>query len=182
MSRIGKKPIEIPQGVNVKIENNLITVKGPKGELSFKIHPQVIIQKENSSLKVSVKNEEDKKEMALWGTFQRVISNMIFGVTNGYEKKLELNGIGYRASVSSNKLILNLGFSHPVEFVLPLGIEAKVDKNIITISGIDKQLVGETAAKIRKIKPPEPYKGTGIKYLGEVIRKKAGKKAVAAAT
>lgn len=178
MSRVGKKPIQIPENVEVKIEDDFVFIKGPKGELSLKIHPAVIVKKDNSSIKVSVKNEKEKKQKALWGTFQRLISNMILGVTKGYEKKLELVGIGYRASLSANKLILNVGFSHPVEFELPNGIEAEVEKNIITLSGIDKQLVGETAARIRRIRPPEPYKGTGIRYLGEEIRKKAGKKAV----
>lgn len=182
MSRIGKRPIEIPQGVEVKIENNFISVKGPKGELSLKIHPEVRVEKENSFLKVSVRNPQEKRERSLWGTFQRLIANMILGVTQGYEKKLELVGIGYRASLSQNKLILNVGFSHPIEFHLPKGIEAKVEKNIISLAGADKQLVGETAARIRKIRPPEPYKGTGIKYLEEVIRKKAGKKAVTTTT
>ncbi|MFN3301536.1 MAG: 50S ribosomal protein L6 [Patescibacteria group bacterium] len=179
MSRIGKKPIEIPSGVEVKIENGFISVKGPRGELSLKLHPKVIVEKKDSLIKVSVKNPQEKKERALWGTFQRLITNMIIGVTKGYEKKLELVGLGYRASLSQNKLILNVGFSHEVEFNLPEGIEAKVEKNIITISGNDKQLVGEIAARIRKIRPPEPYKGTGIRYFKEVIRKKAGKKAVA---
>lgn len=181
MSRIGKKNIEIPPGVEVKIENNFIAIKGPKGELSFNFHPKVMIKEEEKNLKVTVKNPEDKFERSLWGTSGRLVSNMILGVTQGYEKKLELIGVGYRASVSQNKLTMNLGFSHPVEFVLSPKIEAKIDKNIISIIGVDKQLVGETAAQIRKIKPPEPYKGTGIRYVGEVVRKKAGKKAVASA-
>lgn len=179
MSRIGKKIIEIPVGVEIKITDNLITVKGPKGELSFNFHPAVVIKQEENNLRVTVKNPENKFERSLWGTSVRLISNMILGVTQGYEKKLELIGVGYRATLAQNKLILNVGFSHPVEFVLPPKIEAKIEKNIISIIGIDKQLVGETAAQIRKIKPPEPYKGTGIRYVGEVVREKAGKKAVA---
>lgn len=181
MSRIGKRPIEIPQGVELKIDNDLIIIKGSKGELRKKLHPVVRVEKEENFLKVKIKNQENRKEKALWGTFQRLISNMILGVTKGFEKQLELVGIGYRAEVRGNKLILNTGFSHPVEFFLPQGIEAKVEKNIITLSGIDKELVGETAARIRRIRKPEPYKGTGIRYVGEIIRKKAGKKAVASA-
>ena len=180
MSRIGKKPIEIPENVEVKLENDLIVVKGPKGELKLKLHPSVIVEKEDKILKVKVKNPKEKKQKALWGTFARLISNMIFGVREGYEKKLELVGTGYRAQLSGNKLILNVGFSHPVEFDLPKGIEAKIEKNIITLFGIDKQLVSEIAAQIRRIRPPEPYKGTGIKYQDEIIRRKAGKRAVGA--
>jgi len=180
MSRVGKKPIDIPEGVEIKLENDFIIVKGLKGELKLKLHPSVIVEKEDKVLKVKVKNPQEKKQKALWGTYARLISNMMLGVTKGYEKKLELVGTGYRAQVSGNKLILNVGFSHPVEFDLPEGIEAKVEKNIITIFGIDKQLVGQTAAQIRKIKPPEPYKGTGIKYQDEIIRRKAGKRAVGA--
>lgn len=178
MSRIGKKPIEIPKEVEIKIEDDLITVKGPKGELKQKLHPSIILEREDNLLKVKVKNPKEKKERALWGTFQRLITNMVLGVRQGFEKKLELIGIGYRAEVSGNKLILNVGFSHPVEFILPQKVEAKVEKNIITLFSPDKQLLGETAAQIRKIRKPEPYKGTGIRYFGEIIRKKAGKKAV----
>lgn len=181
MSRIGKKIIEILPNTEVKIEKDKIFVKGPKGELSLKIHPAIIINKENFSLKLDIRNRENKKEKSLWGTFQRLISNMIFGVNQGYEKKLELIGVGYRASIEKNRLVLNLGFSHPVNFMLPVGIEAKIEKNIITITGVDKQQIGEIAAQIRRIKKPEPYKGTGIRYFGEVVRKKAGKKAVAGA-
>jgi len=181
MSRIGKKDIEIPGNVEIKIENNLINVKGPRGELSLMLHPQVVVEKEEKILRVKVKNPEEKFEKSLWGTSGRLIFNMILGVTQGFEKKLELIGVGYRATVLQNKVTLSLGFSHPVEFTLPPKIEAKIEKNIITILGIDKQLVGETAAQIRKIKPPEPYKGTGVRYVGEVVRKKAGKKAVASA-
>jgi large subunit ribosomal protein L6 len=180
MSRIGKRIIEIPQDVEVKIENDFVIVKGPKGECRKKIHPVVSLETAPGSLKVKVKNPKEKKQRALWGTFQRLISNMIIGVKDGFEKRLELVGIGYRADVQDNKLILNVGFSHPVEVVLPAGIEARVEKNIIILRGIDKELVGETAAQIRRIRKPEPYKGTGIRYFGEVVRKKAGKKAVAA--
>jgi len=182
MSRIGKQPIRIPEGVEVKIENGFIIIKGQKGKIKQKLHPSIILKKEDDLFKVEVKNPKEKKERALWGTWQRLISNMILGVSKGFEKKLELVGIGYRVRVEKDKLILEVGFSHPVEFILPQGVETKVEGNIITLTGIDKQLVGETAAQIRKIRKPEPYKGTGIRYFGEVVRKKVGKKAVTIAT
>jgi large subunit ribosomal protein L6 len=180
MSRLGKKPISIPTGVEVKIDQGLIIVKGPKGELKQFIHPLVTVNLENNHLRITVQNPEEKKQKALWGTFFRLISNLIEGVTRGFEKKLQLVGIGFRAQVSGDKLILNIGFSHPVEYKIPAGIKINVEKDIITVSGIDKQLVGEVAAQIRRLKKPEPYKGTGIRYLGEVVRKKAGKKAIGA--
>lgn len=181
MSRLGKKPIIIPSGVEIKIDQNQIVVKGPKGEIKQTIHPLVIVNLEDNSLKVFVKDPQERKQKALWGTFVRLIQNMIEGVTKGFEKKLQLVGIGFRAQISGNKLILNIGFSHPVEYQIPAGVSVNIEKDIITISGLDKQLVGEVAAQIRKLKKPEPYKGTGIKYLEEIVRKKAGKKAVAAA-
>jgi large subunit ribosomal protein L6 len=177
MSRIGKKPIQIPQGVEIKIENGLVTVKGPKGELKYQIHPLVTAEVKDGQVLVSVQKEEDKKEKALWGTNQKLIDNMVIGVTTGYEKKLEINGVGYRAQLSGKKLTLNVGFSHPVDFETPEGVTLEVEKNIVTVTGIDKQMVGETAAQIRKIKKPEPYKGKGIKYTEEVIIRKAGKQA-----
>lgn len=180
MSRLGKKPIIIPSGVEIKLDQNQIIVKGLKGEIKQAIHPMVIINLEDKNLKISVKNPEEKKQRALWGTYVRLLQNMIEGVTKGFEKKLQLVGIGFRAQVSGNKLVLNIGFSHPVDYQIPAGIKVDVEKDIITISGIDKQLVGEVAAQIRRLKKPEPYKGMGIRYLGEVVRKKAGKKAVAA--
>lgn len=175
MSRIGKKQIMIPKGVDVKIKDNLVSVSGPKGELSFDFRPEVGFEIKDGFINVSVKNAEEKKSRELWGTSRALLANMIMGVINGYEKKLEINGVGYRASVSGKKLILNVGFSHPVEFEIPKNIDIKVDKNIISISGIDKQFVGEIAARIRAIRKPEPYKGKGIKYIDEVIRRKAGK-------
>lgn len=180
MSRIGKKPISIPKGVEVKIDKSLIAIKGPKGELGFKIHPHITLALADNQVTVTVLDPEVKEDRALWGLYGSWIKNMILGVTAGFEKKLEINGIGFRAQVSGDKLVLNLGFSHPVEFVLPKGIAAKVEKNIVSVSGIDKQLVGETAARLRALKPPEPYKGKGIKYIDEVIIKKAGKAAKAA--
>ncbi|MEK7167307.1 MAG: 50S ribosomal protein L6 [Patescibacteria group bacterium] len=180
MSRIGKQPINIPEGVNIKMENQNIIIKGPKGELIQKIHPNVKIEQKDNKLLVNVQKTNDKKQRALWGLFQRLISNMIEGITNGFEKKLEINGLGYKAEVSGNKLVLNVGFSHQVNFDIPKDIDIKIEKNIIIISGFDKQLVGETAAQIRRIKKPEPYKGKGIKYIDEVIKRKAGKAAKAA--
>ncbi|MEK9129996.1 MAG: 50S ribosomal protein L6 [Patescibacteria group bacterium] len=180
MSRIGKQPINIPENVDIKIENQNIIIKGSKGELIQKIHPNVKIEQKDNELLVNVQKPTNKKQRALWGLFQRLISNMIEGVVKGFEKKLEINGLGYKAEVSGDKLILNVGFSHQVNFNIPKNIEIKVEKNIIIISGFDKQLIGETAAQIRKIKKPEPYKGKGIKYIDEVIKRKAGKAAKAA--
>jgi len=180
MSRIGKKPINIPEKVEVKIDGEFIIIKGPKGELRQKIHPHVKITMEDKNILIKVRNPELKEDKALWGLFGSLIKNMIMGVTQGFEKKLEINGIGFKAALSGNKLQLNLGFSHPIDFNLPNGISALVDKNVITIGGPDKQLVGETAARIRALKKVEPYKGKGIKYLDEIIRKKAGKAAKAA--
>ena len=177
MSRVGKKPIQIADKVEVKIDNNLVTVKGPKGELKSTIHPLVEVVIENNKVNVSVKKEKNKLERSLWGTTRQIINNMVIGVTEGYQKKLEINGVGYRSEVSSKKLILNVGYSHHVEFIVPDDIDVSVEKNVITITGIDKQKVGEIAAQIRKIKKPEPYKGKGIKYADEIIIRKAGKRA-----
>ncbi len=180
MSRIGKLPISIPSGVTVSIEPGRVTVTGPKGELSQRFPEAVQVVQADSVLTVSVAHPDVKDERALWGLAQRLIANMVHGVTEGFSKKLEINGVGYQAAAKAPGLVLNLGFSHPVEFPLPAGITATVEKNVITISGIDKQLVGELSAQIRKIRPPEPYKGKGIKYSDETIRRKAGKQAKAA--
>jgi large subunit ribosomal protein L6 len=177
MSKIGRQPIPIPEGVEVKIEDHTITVKGPKGELSFSFHPAIKVVSTDNEIKVSQGTKEAK---ALWGTTRALIFNMVKGVTEGFKKQLEIHGVGYKAEVQDKKLILSVGFTHPVEILAPEGIEFKVEKNIITVSGIDKQLVGQIAAKIRAVKPPEPYKGKGIRYLGEHVRIKPGKKAVAA--
>lgn len=177
MSRIGKMPIEIPNRVTVDIKDNEIKVKGPKGELFEKIVPQVKITQEDSNIKVSVDNPKDKEQASLWGLYRSLVANMVKGVTDGFEKKLEISGVGYKASVSGKKLCLNVGFSHPVEFDIPDGIEVKVDKNDIIVSGFSKQLVGEAAARIRKVKKVEPYKLKGIKYSDEQVKKKAGKAA-----
>ena len=175
MSRIGKLPITIPQGVKVELNNNLLKIKGPKGELVQKIHPLVIVNISDKEIRVDIKNKSNKNEKSLWGTFRKLIDNMVKGVTQGYQKQLEINGVGYKVKVEKDNLILNVGYSHPVNFQLPKGIDASQEKNIITISGIDKQLVGDTSAKIRRIRKPEPYKGKGIKYVDEVIRRKQGK-------
>lgn len=180
MSRIGKKLITIPDGVDVKIEGNLIRVKGPKGELKLELHPLVTAQIKDKQISVTVTNQDDKMEKSLWGLFNRLINNMIVGVTKGFEKKLEVIGVGFRVAISGQKITLNLGFSHPVEFVLPQGISGLVEKNIITLTGIDKYLLGETAAQLRRIKKPEPYKGKGIRYANEVVKKKVGKAAAKA--
>jgi len=178
MSRIGKKPILIPENVEIKIEGQKVIVKGPKGELMKEIPSGIKVELKDKEIIVSPQ-VQIKKIAQLWGLTRALIFNLIKGVTEGYEKKLEIEGIGYKALVQGNKLILNLGFSHPVEIEAPEGIKFQVEKNIITVSGSDKELVGQVAANIRAKKKPEPYKGKGIKYFGEIIRRKAGKKAVA---
>ncbi|AGC69580.1 50S ribosomal protein L6 [Thermoclostridium stercorarium subsp. stercorarium DSM 8532] len=175
MSRVGKMPVVIPAGVDVKVNGHEVTVKGPKGTLTQVFHPDMTIEKEGNQ--VIVKRPSDlKKHKALHGLTRTLINNMIIGVTQGYEKRLEINGVGYRAQKQGKKLILNLGFSHPVEIEEPAGITIDVpDQNQIIVKGIDKQLVGQVAAVIRSKRPPEPYKGKGIKYVDEVIIRKEGK-------
>ncbi|HTL39248.1 MAG TPA: 50S ribosomal protein L6 [Methylomirabilota bacterium] len=175
MSRIGKKPVVIPSGVTVELKDQTLKVKGPKGELSLQIHPKVQIVKTDSELTVKVKKEQDKNERALWGLFRSLIQNMVMGVTVGFTKILEINGVGYKAAITGKKLTLNLGYSHPIEMDIPAGLEAKIEKNILTITGADRQMLGQFAAVVRSQRPPEPYKGKGIKYQEEVIRRKAGK-------
>lgn len=177
MSRIGKNPIVIPAGVEVKVEGNEITVKGPKGVLQQEIHPQVMVEVKENNILVTIKDETDKSQRALWGLFGSLIRNMVKGVTEGFIKKLEISGVGMKYAVAGNKVILNVGFSHPVEFPIPTGITITVEGNLMTVAGIDKQVVGEIAAQIRKIKKVEPYKGKGIKYQGEIFIRKAGKTA-----
>lgn len=178
MSRIGKKPVAIPAGVEVTLRKNIVAVKGPKGTLEFAHRREVGVVIENGEVRVS-KLGEGKKASAIWGTTTKVIANMFIGVTTGFQKQLELNGVGYRMAVAGKKLNLALGFSHPVEALLPEGVEAKIESNVLTISGMDKQKVGEFAAVVRKLKPVEPYKGKGFRYVGEVVRRKEGKKAAA---
>ncbi len=183
MSRIGKQPIILPTGVSVNVDASTCAVKGPKGELLLPLHERVRVAVEGNTVRVRVENENEKRDRALWGLFRMLIANTVEGVTKGFSKQLEIQGIGYRASLEGKQLVFNLGFSHPVKLPLPAGIDVTVEKNIITVSGIDKQLVGETAAHIRRLRPPEPYKGKGIRYVGESVRRKAGKvvKAVGAA-
>jgi len=175
MSRIGRKPIEIPAGVEVKIEGNKITVKGAKGELSREFRPEVKIEMKDNIISISI-TTEDKISRALWGLTRVLISNMIIGVSEGFEKKLEIQGVGYKAEIQENKINLSMGYSHPVILEIPEGLTAVVEKNIITISGINKEEVGQFAANIRKVRKPEPYKGKGIRYVGEFVRRKVGKK------
>ena len=176
MSRIGRMPIAIPAGVTVDIaENNQVTVKGPKGTLSRVLPAEMSITKEGEEVKVSRPNDL-KKMKSLHGLTRTLIQNMIIGVTEGYQKKLEVNGVGYRAAKQGKKLTLFLGYSHPVEMEDPEGIEVTVEgQNLIIVSGIDKEKVGQYAAEIREKRAPEPYKGKGIKYQDEVIRRKVGK-------
>ncbi len=176
MSRIGKQPIQIPQGVDIKIEGRLVKAKGPKGELSLELRPEIVVEIKDNELLVSV-NDQSKESMAFWGLFRSLINNAVEGVSRGFEKQLEIQGVGYKANPTDSGLTLELGFSHSIEFKRPEGIEFDVKKNIIIISGIDKQLVGQTAAEIRSFKKPEPYKGKGIRYVGEQVRRKAGKRA-----
>ncbi|MBI4117624.1 MAG: 50S ribosomal protein L6 [Parcubacteria group bacterium] len=177
MSRIGKKEIIIPEKVKVVIEGKKVTISGPLGEVSQTLHPLVSAKKEDAILRVDVENHDDIEQKALWGLFGSLLNNMIVGVTLGFEKKLEINGVGYKAQLSGGKFQLSLGYTHTIEFTLPKGIEGKVEKNLITIRGANKQLVGQVAAEIRALRKPEPYNGKGIKYLDEVIRRKEGKKA-----
>lgn len=177
MSRIGKKPVQIPEKVEIALTDDSIAVKGALGTLQRSLHPAVTIKIEENTLLVSPVGE-DRKTMALQGLYRSLIYNMVEGVTKGYEKTLLLSGIGYRAETKGNQLVLNVGYSNPVDFVLPDGVTAKVDKNTqITLSCIDKEVLGETAARIRKVRPPEPYKGKGIMYSDERIMRKAGKAA-----
>jgi len=178
MSRIGKKTILIPEGVEVKIEGNVVTIKGPKGELQKEVRPEIRVEVKEGKVFLNPQIET-KKTNALWGLMRALLFNMIKGVTGGYEKKLEIEGLGFRALIEGNDLVLYVGFTHPVKIKAPGGIKFLVEKNIITVSGIDKEIVSQTAANIRKVRPAEPYKGKGIRYLGEVIRRKVGKKAVA---
>jgi large subunit ribosomal protein L6 len=174
MSRIGKKPIEVPAKTTVDIKDGVVTVKGEKGSLSKAIHPACALKLEENVLQVEIVSK-DRKAHAFQGLMRALIANMVTGVSKGFERKLEINGIGYRAELKGKTVILNVGYSNPAEYALPEGINAKVDKTTITLEGIDKELLGRTAAEIRMIRPPEPYKGKGIKYAEEYIQKKAGK-------
>jgi len=176
MSRIGKKPIDVPAGVQVTIEGQALTVKGPKGQLAWTLTDEVVPTREGETIVLS-KRDETARAQAMWGLSRTLVNNMVVGVTTGYERTLELVGVGYRATMKGQALSMQLGFSHDVDVKPPQGITFAVPKQTeIRISGIDKQLVGEIAARIRRIRPPEPYKGKGVRYMGEQVRRKEGKK------
>ena len=179
MSKIGKKPIQIPKGIEIKIDQNLVSVKGPKGELKRKFDDSVLISIQEDNLRVDLKNKQDNFEK--WGLTRALIANMIKGTVDGFEKNLEFEGVGYKANVKGDDLELMLGYSHPVLMKIPSGVTVKIEKNTIKLSGADKELIGHFAAEVKSKRLPEPYKGSGIKYAGEVIRRKAGKKAATAA-
>lgn len=179
MSRIGKKPVLIPEGVEVTQSANVITVKGPKGTLTFTHRREVAVALEDGQVQVT-KLKDTKFAAALWGTTAKLIENMITGVTEGFRKQLELNGVGYRMNISGKELTMALGFSHPVAMEIPEGLEAKIEGNTLSISGIDRQQVGQFAAIIRKKRPVEPYKGKGFRYSDEQVIRKEGKRAATA--
>lgn len=175
MSRIGNAPIQIPSGVEVLKTDNSLVVKGPKGNLSMEIDSTITVEVTDNVINVKRKNDQ-KKNKAMHGLTRALIANMVVGVTDGWSKKLELVGVGYRALLNGEKLVLSVGFSHPVEIEAPEGIQFEVTDNTkLTVSGVSRELVGQVSANIRRIKPPEPYKGKGIRYVGEYIRRKAGK-------
>jgi large subunit ribosomal protein L6 len=177
MSRIGRKPIDVPDGVTVDVKPGLVTVKGPRGELSQAVSPDMSVSQENGTLTVARPTDRGEHR-ALHGLTRSLIANMVEGVTNGYEKRLEIQGVGYRARLQGKALELNVGYSHSVSLTAPDGIEFEVPAPTqIVVRGIDKQLVGEIAARIRRARPPEPYKGKGIRYAGEHVRRKVGKRA-----
>ena len=181
MSRIGRKPLEIPKGVQVSITKDSISTKGPKGSLSLVRHKDIEIKQTKDEDQKDVIVFERKSnlgpERAAHGLMRALVGNMLTGVTTGFTRVLEINGVGYKAEIKGQSITLSLGYSHPIEFKLPEGIAAKVDKNLLILTGIDKQMLGAAAAKIRSFRPPEPYKGKGVKYLEETITRKAGKTA-----
>lgn len=179
MSRIGKKVILIPEGVEIKVQDNFVTVKGPKGELSYKVRPEFDIKIQEKEIAI-FPNRKTKNTSAFWGLARAIIANMAHGVSIGFEKKLSIEGVGYKANITEGTVVLEMGFSHPVNIKIPEDINCEIQKNIISIKGINKERVGQFAAIIRRVRPPEVYKGKGIRYLGEVVRRKAGKKVVAA--
>jgi large subunit ribosomal protein L6 len=178
MSRVGKKPIMVPKGVEVTFDGTMLWVKGPKGELRREIHPRVRLDIDGSQILVT--NADNSKESrSLYGLFRSLIANMVLGVTEGFKKSLEVIGVGYRVERSGNQLVFHLGYSHPIAYNIPTGIDAQIDqRNRVVLSGVDKELLGSTAAKIRSFRTPEPYKGKGVKYFEERIRRKAGKTGV----
>ena len=176
MSRIGKKPIVVPEEVTVTLaENNVVTVKGPKGELTYTLSNEIKIEKEGNVITL-IRPSESKQHRSIHGTTRSLLDNMVTGVSKGFERSLELVGVGYRAQLQGQKLVLSVGFSHPVEFTPEDGVQIEVPENTkITIRGIDKERVGALASSIRQVRPPEPYKGKGIRYQGEIVRRKEGK-------
>jgi large subunit ribosomal protein L6 len=180
MSKIGKKPIEIPKDVSVDLTGQHITIKGPRGTLGRDLPPLVSVRVENGIIYVSAK-EKRIQSREQWGLSRALVANMVAGVMSGFSKTLEFSGVGYKAQVKGDTLELSLGFTHPIVVKAPTGVAFQADKNTITISGSDKEMIGQIAAEIRKARPPEPYKGSGIKYQGEIIKRKAGKKAVSGA-
>jgi large subunit ribosomal protein L6 len=176
MSRIGKKAVAVPNGVTVTLEGQTVSVKGPKGQLAWTVADEIEVKQEGGELLLS-KRVDNTRAQAMWGLSRTLVNNMVVGVTEGYERTLELVGVGYRAAMKGQALSMQLGFSHDVDIKPPAGVTFAVPKQTeIKISGIDKQLVGETAARIRRIRPPEPYKGKGVRYAGEQVRRKEGKK------
>jgi len=180
MSKIGKQPIKINEAITVQVQERVVNISGPKGKFDYKMPLGLDVVIEDGYLKVVPKKKEDKNISAMYGLARALLANMVLGVEKEFEKKLELTGVGYKAKMQGNDLVLSLGFSHPVVFKPREGVKIAVAGNAITVTGIDKSHVGEAAAKIRAVKPPEPYKGKGIKYAGEYIRRKAGKAAKAA--
>jgi len=176
MSRIGKQIIIIPQGTEVKVSDGVISVKGKGGELRKKLHPSITVEIDGAELKVIPLNDS-RETFALWGTFASIIKSLIEGVNNGFKKELILEGVGYKVNVQGSVVVLEVGFSHKVEMQIPEGLNVTAEKNLITVTGIDKEKVGQFASEIRAVKKPEPYKGKGIRYSDEVIRRKEGKRA-----
>lgn len=176
MSRIGKKPIEIPKGVKLEIDGSRVKVTGPKGSLEKEVRPEIDLIEQKGILKVQPK-DDSKRTWAFSGLVRSLINNMVLGVAQGFQKKLVIEGVGYRAEVAGSTLTLNVGYSNPVKFALPKEVKASVEKNMVTVESIDKELLGRVAAKIRGIRPPEPYKGKGIRYQDERIVRKVGKAA-----
>jgi large subunit ribosomal protein L6 len=177
MSRVGKKPIAAVKGVDIKVASGVVTVKGPKGELKMAISDEVSVKVDNGEVQIAARNPDDRRSKAMWGTARANIQNMVVGVTTGFTKDLELQGVGYRAALKGKDLELSLGYSHPVIYKAPAGITfASAKPTEIKISGADKQTVGQVAAEIRSFRPPEPYKGKGVRKVGEYVRRKEGKK------
>ncbi len=178
MSRVGKKPVDIPQGVNVKLAGQMVSVKGPKGELAWEVPGPIGIKEDGGKKQILLERQDDSRQSrALHGLSRSLVANMVAGVSQGYTRVMEITGTGYRAQVQGRKINFSLGYSHPVEYPLPDGINAEVDKKqtTLTLSGIDKQMLGQVAAEIRKLRPPDAYKGKGVRYAGERIKLKAGK-------